>query len=83
MMKKSNDSYYSELTSFEDLRLEKTRLILKSRLIETRISLNLEGIRESFSFSGIVFSLVKEFFFSKIGDIMGFFTKNSVSDTES
>ena len=83
MMKENNDSYYSELTSFEDLHLEKTRLILKSRLLETRISLNLEGIRETFSFSGLVFSMVKEFLFSKIGDIVGFFTKNSTNEKES
>ena len=83
MMKENNDSYYSELTSFEDLHLEKTRLILKSRLLETRISLNLEGIRETFSFSGLAFSMVKEFFFSKIGDIVGFFTKNSTNEKES
>jgi hypothetical protein len=83
MMKKNNDSYYSELTSFEDLRLERTRLLLKSRLLETRISLNLEGIRETFSFSGLAFSIVKEFLFSKIGDIVGFFTKNSGKDAES
>jgi hypothetical protein len=83
MMKKNDDSYYSELTSFEDLRLERTRLILKSRLLETRISLNLEEIRQTFSFSGLAFSIVKEFFFSKIGNIVGFFTKNSTNDTES
>jgi hypothetical protein len=82
-MKKNNDSYYSELTSFEDLRLERTRLILKSRLIETRININFEGIRETFSFSALAFSMVKEFFISKIGDIVGFFTKKPENEDES
>jgi hypothetical protein len=83
MMKKNNDSYYSELTSFEDLRLERTRLILKGRLIETRISLNLAEIRETFSFSGLVFSMVKDFFLSKIGNILGLFTKKAEAGDES
>ena len=83
MMKKNNDSYYSELTSFEDLRLERTRLILKGRLLETRISLNSEGIRETFSLSGLVFSMVKEFFLSKIGDIVAIFKKKSENEDES
>ena len=83
MMEKNNDSYYSELTSFEDLRLERTRLILKSRLLETRIRLNLEDIRETFSFSGLAFSIVKDFLISKIGHIVGLFANNSGNDTES
>ncbi len=82
-MKKNNDSYYSELTSFEDLRLERTRLILKCRILETRININFEEIRETFSFSGLVFSRIKEFLFSKIGDILGFFTKKSENEDES
>jgi hypothetical protein len=83
MMKKNSDSYYSELTSFEDLRLERTRLTLKSRLLETRININFEELRETFSFSGLVFSMIKEFFFSKIGDILGIFTKKSENEDES
>jgi hypothetical protein len=83
MMKRNNDSYYSQLTSFEDLRLERTRLILKGRLIETRININLEEIRSSFSFSGLVFSMIKEFLFAKIGDIAGLFTKKSENEDES
>jgi hypothetical protein len=83
MMKKNNDSYYSELTSFEDLRIERTRLILKSRLLETRININFEGILETFSFTGLVFSMIKDFFISKIGDILGIFTKKSEKEDES
>jgi hypothetical protein len=83
MMKKNSDSYYSELTSFEDLRLERTRLILKGRLLETRINMNFEGIRETFSLSGLVFTMIKEFFFSKIGDILDIFTKRSETEEES
>lgn len=74
-MERNNASYYSEITSFEDLQLERTRLILKGRLIETRINLNLTGIRETFSFSGIILTLAKDFFFSRIGDIFGIFTR--------
>ncbi len=76
-MERNNYSYYSEITSFEDLQLERTRLILKGKLIETRINMNLTGIRETFSFSGIVLTMVKDFFFSRIGDILGIFTRKS------
>jgi len=76
-MEKNKDSYYYEIDSYEDLHLEKTRLILKSRMLESRINMNLTGIRESFSFSGFALSLVKEFILQKIGDILGFLSKNS------
>jgi hypothetical protein len=83
MMRKNNDSYYSHLTSFEDLRLERTRLILKGRIIETRININIEEIRSTFSFSGLVFSMIKKFFFSKISDILSIFTRMPENEDES
>jgi hypothetical protein len=82
-MIKNNNSAYPDIISFEDLQLERTRLILKSRLLETRINMNLAGIRETFSFPGLVLSLLKESLLPKIADILGFFSKNSKSDTES
>jgi hypothetical protein len=83
MMIRNKDSYYSEITSFEDLRLERTRLILKSRLLETRINMNLDGILEAFSFSTLALSLAKEYILPKIADILGLFSQNSEKDAES
>jgi hypothetical protein len=72
IMIKNNKSSYSDLDSFDDLHLERMRLILKSRLLETRINMNLTGIRETFSFSGLAFSIVKENILPKISDLLGF-----------
>jgi hypothetical protein len=83
MMIRNKDSYYSEITSFEDLRLERTRLILKSRLLETRINMNLDGILEAFSLSTLALSLAKEYILPKIADILGLFSQNSEKDAES
>jgi hypothetical protein len=65
-MKRINDHYYPGITSFEDFRLEKQRLILKSKLVEAKINMEIIIIREVFSVSGLVFSFAKEFILPKI-----------------
>lgn len=60
-MKRNNDHYYSGITSFEDIRLEKARLILKGRLIESKLNLDLMQMRESFSFSAIFLTIARKF----------------------
>ena len=60
-MKKSNDYHYSGIDSFEDLRLERARLILKSKLIETKIKIDIIQARELFSVSALVLSFVRKF----------------------
>jgi hypothetical protein len=82
IMKKISDSYYSGFASFEDFQLERTRLILKSRLLEARINMNFDGIREKFSFSGLVLSMAKEYILPKIADILGFLSAKPENDTE-
>lgn len=71
MMKRNNEYYYSGISSLEDIRLEKARLILKSRLIESRINLDLIQIREEFAFSTMALTLVKDLILPKIADILG------------
>jgi hypothetical protein len=60
-MKKNNDYHYSGITSFDDLRLERARLILKSKLIETKIQIDILQTREVFSISTLVLSLVRKY----------------------
>lgn len=60
-MKKNNDYYYSGITSFEDLHTERARLILKSKLIETKIQIDILQTKEVFSISALVLSLVRKY----------------------
>jgi hypothetical protein len=69
---KNRDIYqYSEISSFEDFRLEKERLILKRKLVETRLNISYLQFSEVFSVSNLMFSSVKEFIFPKIADFLG------------
>jgi hypothetical protein len=69
-MKRNNDYYYSSVASFEDLRLEKARLKLKSRLIESKMKLDIIQIREVFSVSALVLTIVKKFIPTDIFDVI-------------
>jgi len=60
-MKKNNDYHYSGITSFDDLHLERARLILKSKLIETKIQIDILQTKEVFSISALVLSLVRKY----------------------
>jgi len=60
-MKRNNDYHYSGITSFEDLRLERARLILKSKLIETKIRIDILETRELFSVSALLLSLARKY----------------------
>jgi len=60
-MKRNDDYHYSGIGSFEDLRLERARLILKSKLIGTKIKIDIIQAKELFSVSALVFSLARKF----------------------
>jgi hypothetical protein len=60
-MKKNNDYHYSGITSFEDLHLERARLILKGKLIETKIQIDILQTKEVFSVSAIVLSIFRKY----------------------
>ena len=60
-MKRNNDYHYSGIDSFEDLRLERARLILKSKLIGTKIKIDIIQTRELFSVSALVLSLARKY----------------------
>ena len=60
-MKRNNDYHYSGIDSFEDLRLERARLILKGKLIETKIKIDVLQTKELFSVSALVLSLARKY----------------------
>ena len=60
-MRKNNDSHYSGITSFEDLRLERTRLVLRSKLIETKIKIDMIQTKEAFPLSSVALSVARKF----------------------
>jgi hypothetical protein len=67
---KINRLSYNSITSFEDFHLEKQRLLLKSKLVEAKINMEIILIREVFSISKLVLSLAKEFMLPRISDII-------------
>jgi hypothetical protein len=68
-MKRISDQYYSGITNFEDFRLERQRLILKSKLIRAKIDMEIIMLREVFSVSNLILSFAKEFILPKITGI--------------
>jgi len=76
MMKRNNDYHYSWITSFEDIHLEKTRLILKSKLIESKINMDIIQVRDAFSVTTLVLTIVRKFIPPDIYEIIEeFFNK--------
>lgn len=68
---KNKDRYqFSEITSFEDFQLEKERLSLKRKLVETRLRLSYIQFSEALSISNMMLAAAKEFIFPKISDIL-------------
>jgi hypothetical protein len=65
-MKTNNEHPYHTIDSFEDFRLERERLILKSKLIEARVSMEIILIRQYFSISNILVSFTREFVLPRI-----------------
>jgi hypothetical protein len=70
-MKKHNVHPYSEISSFEDFQIEKARLLLKKKLIETRLKFSFTLIRKLFSFSNLMIPLAKEYILPLISGFLG------------
>jgi len=82
MMKRSSDDPYNSIESFEDFRLERQRLILKSKLIEAKINMEIILIRQLFSVSNVVLSLAREFILPKISGLLEEFLNLKRSNKE-
>ncbi len=76
MMQRNSEYLYDEIRSFEDFRMEKQRLILKGRLAEAKINMEIIRIREIFSVTNLVISFAKDYILPKFSsifeDILGF-----------
>jgi hypothetical protein len=81
-MKSNRENKYSHISSFEDLRLEREHLIFRSKLIESKLSLNYLHIREMYSVSNLFFSFAKETILPKISDFIGELIREVGSDPD-
>jgi hypothetical protein len=74
---------YSEISTFEDFRIEKESLILKKKIIEVRLQVSYLHITKFFSLSNLLFSVAKEFILPKISDLIGSLIKKAEPDISS
>ncbi|QQS51513.1 MAG: hypothetical protein IPM71_01965 [Bacteroidota bacterium] len=65
-MKRRVDPRYSDITSFEDFRIEKERLMLQSKIIEMNLNFTYLKIRNFFSLSNAFYAIGKEIIMPKI-----------------
>jgi hypothetical protein len=79
-MKTNSESRYNSISSFEDFRLEKQRLILKGKLIEAKINMEIILIREVFSVSNVIISFAKEFLMPRISGLIEDFLNSGKND---
>jgi hypothetical protein len=81
-MKTNSDSRYISISSFEDFRLEKQRLLLKGKLIEAKINMEIILIREVLSVSNVIISFAKEFLMPRISGFIEDFLKSRENNEE-
>ena len=61
---------YSEITTFEDFRLERERLKLKRQIIEAKLNLEYLRIGRIFSFANLIVPFAKEYLLPKISGLI-------------
>jgi len=76
-MKRNNIHRYSDISSFEDFRREKERLILKRKLIESRLELSFLIISRVLSLSNLMASFAKEFIMPRLSELLGGFLRKT------
>jgi len=69
-MKKNNYYNISEISSFEDIRIERARLNLRSKLIETKIKIDIIQTKETLPLSALVLSVARKFIPQDIYEIV-------------
>ena len=80
-MKKDNRSHYTEISSIEDIKLEKMRLMLKGKLLESRMSLDLRQVRRKFSLAAIAASFAGSFVLPRISDLIAVILKKAEKES--
>jgi hypothetical protein len=71
IMRRYSSENYTGITSLEEIRLEKSRLLLKGKLLESRIALDVGGVREKFSLAALVASFARSFILPRVSDLLG------------
>jgi hypothetical protein len=75
-MKKNKDHHFSGIDSLEELRLEKARLMLKGRIMESKLKIDVLQIRETLSLTGFILAISRKFIRQDFTDLLGrFFQK--------
>jgi hypothetical protein len=69
-MKKNNYYNISEISSFEDIRIERARLNLRSKLIETKIKIDIIQTKEALPLSALLLSVARKFIPQDIYEIV-------------
>jgi hypothetical protein len=70
-MKNNYDNKYSEITSFEDFRIEREQLNFKSDLIEAKLKLTYLQVTEMLSVANLFNTIAKEVVLPKVSDFLG------------
>jgi hypothetical protein len=67
----SRNHKYSAISSFEDFRVEKERLLFREKLTEAKLNLNFSSIVRVLSFSSLFNTVSREIILPKISQILG------------
>lgn len=76
-MKKKSDNKYITISSFEDFRREKELLILRSKIIDARMSLDFMQLKSDLSPLNLFSSLAKEYLMPVVAGLLRFFVKKT------
>jgi len=76
-MKNKLDNKYSGISSFEDFRYEKEKLMFRSKLAEAKLNIAYLQVSRMFSVSNLLFSLFREAVLPKISGFLGARIKKS------
>ncbi|MCU0362590.1 MAG: hypothetical protein MUE32_04475 [Bacteroidales bacterium] len=79
-MKQNSNFRYSGISSFRDLQTERNRLDLKGKLAEAKIRMNLYRIKEVFSLSKIVPSLISDLGMPRLSEIIEMLINSKKTD---
>lgn len=77
MMATSRNHKYSAISSFEDFRIEKERLLFREKLTEVKLNLSFNSIVRVFSFSTLFQTITREVILPKISQFLGIIISRS------
>jgi hypothetical protein len=69
-MKRNNYNDYSDISSIEEIRFERTRLKLREKILESRISLDISELQRKISLVSVASSFARSFVLPKVSDLI-------------